>query len=322
MEKVRFDLSPGFLSPPREANGNKSGSDLFFMPSGAAAVKVNDKLYLGLGMAAQAGFGVDFPDTLPAPGNQPFVTTKGFFKLAPTVAYKVNDKLSVGGSLNIGSQSLALSTPGFTLPQNQQFGSGATLGVVYKANDKLQLGASWVSKTNISEHEFNTTSGKFGMDLDVPQQATLGVAFKPKPGLLLEADAKWIDFSETMGSVPITRPSGYVGPIPASLNFGWDDQVVFSLGAQKEVNPKTKVRAGINYGKSPIGAEDVDNNLGSVAIPERHLSLGVTRELGKNISGSVAYTHAFENELTSSSSSGNRIKIKQDALYLQASYGF
>lgn len=320
MEKVRFDLSPGFLNPPREVNGNESDSDIFFMPSGSVAFNVNDKLYFGLGMAAQAGFGVDFSDALPPPGSQPFVTTKGFFKLAPTVAYKASDKLSVGGSLNIGYQSLALSTPGFTFPQNQQFGFGATLGAIYHVNDKVQLGTSWVSKTNISEHEFNTSNGKFSMDLDVPQQLSVGVAFKPKPGLLIEADAKWINFSDTNDSVAIKRPAGYSGPVPPALNFGWDDQLVFALGIQKEVNPKMKVRAGINYAKSPIEADDVDNNLGSVAIPETHLSLGATRQLGKNISGSVSYTHAFENELTSSSGSGNTIKIDQNVLYLQVSY--
>jgi len=320
IKKVRFDLSPGFLNPPRSVNGNESNSDLFFMPSGSVAFNVNDKLFLGLGMAAQAGFGVDFSDALPPPGSQPFVTTKGFFKLAPTVAVKVNDKLSVGGSLNIGYQSLALSTPGFTFPQNQQFGFGASLGAIYHLNEKIQLGASWVSKTNISEHEFNTRNGKFSMDLDVPQQLSVGIALKPKPDLLIEADVKWIEFSDTNDSAAITRPVGFTGTVPPSLNFGWDDQLVLAVGVQKDVNPKTTVRAGINYAKSPIDAEDVDNNLGSVAIPETHLSLGLTRKLGKNVSGSVAYTHAFENELTSDSGSGNTIKIDQNILYLQVSY--
>ncbi|MDH5387238.1 MAG: outer membrane protein transport protein [Gammaproteobacteria bacterium] len=328
MEEVRFDLSPGFMKPPREVNGVTSDSNLFFLPSGSVAFKVSDQLFLGLGLAAQAGFGVDFSDVAPAaPGNQSFVTTKGFFKLSPSMAYKVSDDLSVGASINIGYQSLAISNAMFSFPQNQQFGFGATLGAIYHINEQWQMGVSWVSKTDVSEHEFNTASsattsgGKITVDLDVPQQLSLGVAYKSTSGLLVEIDAKWIDFSDTMGSVDIGRPAGFTGSIPPSLNFGWDDQMVYSLGIQKQVSAETDLRFGVNYGKSPIGPEDVDQNIGSLAIPELHVSLGATRQISKKVSGSLSYTHAFENEVASSTSA-NKISIEQDIVYAQIAYQF
>lgn len=328
IEETRFDLSPGFMSPPREVNGNTSDSNLFFLPSGSVAFKVSDQLYLGMGLAAQAGFGVDFADSNANPGNQSFVTTKGFFKLSPSMAYKVSDDLSLGASINIGYQSLAISNAMFNFPQNQQFGFGATLGAIYHINEQLQLGVSWVSKTDISEHEFNTassptsTGGKLSMDLDVPQQLTLGLAYTSNAGLLVEMDVKWIEFSDTMGTVAINRPAGFTGTVPPSLNFGWDDQLVYSLGVQQQINTETTVRAGLNYGESPIGPEDVDNNIGSLAVPELHLSLGATRQLSKKVSGSISYTHAFENEVVSSTPSGNKISIEQDIVYLQVAYQF
>lgn len=321
MEEVRFDLSPGFMNPPRAVNGNQSDSDLFFLPSGSVAFKSSDKLYFGIGLAAQAGFGVDFSDIYPAAaGDQAFVTTKGLFKIAPSLAYKVNDDLTLGASLNIAYQSLALSNPMLNFPQNQQFGYGFTLGAIYHINDKLQFGASWVSKTDIAEHQFNTTSGKFTMDLDVAQQLSMGLAYKPNPSLLVEADVKWINHSDTMDNVAIGRPAGYVGSVPAAMNFGWDDQIVFSLGVQKTLSPKTDIRFGLNYGKSPIGAEDVNNNIGSLAIPELHLSVGVTRKLTEKVSGSLSYTRAFENEITSNVGPANTISIEQNVVYLQISY--
>jgi long-chain fatty acid transport protein len=82
------------------------------------------------------------------------------------------------------------------------------------------------------------------------------------------------------------------------------------------------VRVGLNYGESPIGPEDVDNNIGSLAVPELHLSLGATRQLSKKVSGSVSYTHAFDNEVVSSTGSGNKISIEQDIVYLQVAYQF
>lgn len=326
MEQVRFDLSPGFMNPPREVNGNKSDSNMFFLPSGSVAFKVSDKLFFGLGLAAQAGFGVDFEDAVPdtavppTQGNQQVVTTKGFFKLAPSLAYKVNDKLSLGASFNIGYQSLAMSTPQVTLPQNQQFGFGATLGAIYHIDDELQLGVSWVSKTDISDHEFNTANGKITMDMDVAQQLAVGLAYKPTSGLLVEVDIKWIDFSDTMGSVDMVTPGG-----TNVMKFGWEDQIVYSVGVQKQISDKTDLRFGINYAASPIDEEDVDNNIGSLAVPELHLSLGATRHITETISGSVSYTHAFENEVTSSNTTPagtNKISISQNILYAQIAYQF
>ena len=327
MEEVRFDLSPGFLNPPREVNGNKSDSNLFFLPAGSVAFKVNDKLFLGLGMAAQSGFGVDFEDVVPdnpavppTQGKQQVVTTKGFFKLSPSLAYKVSDKLSLGASLNIGYQSLAMSNPNFILPQNQKFGFGVTLGGIYHINEAFQLGVSWVSKTNMSEHEFNTPSGKVTMDMDVAQQLGMGLAYKSTSGLLVEADIKWINFGYTMESIDMVTPGG-----TNAIKFGWDDQIVYSVGVQKQMSEKMKLRAGVNYGASPIKEEDVDNNLGSVAIPEWHVSLGATRQLSKRVSGSLSYTHAFENELRSNNTTPagtNTIKISQNILYVQIAYQY
>ncbi len=80
------------------------------------------------------------------------------------------------------------------------------------------------------------------------------------------------------------------------------------------------LRAGLNYGESPIKEEDVDNNIGSLAITETHLSLGATRKLGKRVEGSISYLRAFNNKLTSNSGSGNTIELEQNILNFQISY--
>ena len=76
----------------------------------------------------------------------------------------------------------------------------------------------------------------------------------------------------------------------------------------------------MNYGESPIGPEDVDNNIGSLAITESHLSFGLTRQLGKRVEGSFSYVHAFNNEIVSDSGSGNTIELEQNVINFQISY--
>ena len=318
IKDVRFDMGVGVLNPPREANGQESDSDYYLMPAGAVAFNVNDKLFLGLNMGGVSGSGVDFADVKPlALGTQAVVATKQSYKIAPGFAYKVSDQLSVGAALQIGYQSLAIHNNSFTLPQTQVYGAGMNAGLIYKVNDAVQVGASWTSKTDMQEFEWNTTAGAYAMTMDMPQIFALGVAFKPMPGLLIEADIKHIGFSDVLDRVAFQTPGG-----PSSMNFGWSDQTVYAIGVQKAINDKTTVRAGFNYGKSPIGAEDVDNNIGSLAITEKHLSLGMTREFSDKVSGSLAYTRAFHNDITSNTGSGTTIELEQNIVNLQLSYKY
>lgn len=317
MQEFRADFGFGILNPPRKVNDQESDSDYYLMPAGALAYRPNEKLTLGMGMAGLSGMGVDFPDTQPAPGFQSIVTTKQFYKIAPGFGYQVNDKLAVGAALNIDYQSLALATPAFQLPQNQVYGFGATFGLTYKPSPRFTIGASYTTKQEMDEFKWNTAAGTYGMTMDAPPIFSVGLAFKPMPGLLIEADIKHIAFSDVLDKVAFKTPAGM-----GQMNFGWSDQTVFAIGVQKQVNPKTTVRAGFNYGESPIGPEDVDSNIGSLAVTEAHLTLGLTRQLGQRLFTSLSYAHAFHNEVTSSSGSGNKIELEQNVVNLQMSYRF
>lgn len=327
IKEVRFDLGLGFLNPPRKVNGYESDSNTYMMPAGAVAFNVTDKLALGMGLGGLSGMGVDFADTAAAAGNQAIVTTKQFFKVAPGFAYRVTDALSVGATINLNYQSLALYTPQFALPQNQVFGWGVTAGMIWKFNNQLQLGATWSSKQRMDDLEWNTAgtptgSGKISMRMDAPQTLALGLAWKPMPGLLIEGDVKRIWFADVMDSISVSRPVGYTGTVPAAFNFGWSNQTVYALAVQKDIDDKTQLRVGFNYGRSPIGAENVNANLGSLAVVEKHLALGVTRKFSDKAMGSFSYVHAFKNSVTSSVAPFNTIELKQNLLNFQVSYKF
>lgn len=322
IKDARFDLGVGFLNPPRSVNGMASDSNLYMMPAGAVNFRVNDQLTLGMGLGGLSGMGVDFADTAAVAGNQAVVTTKQFFKVSPGFAYRVNERLAVGATVNINYQSLALSNPAYTLPQNQGFGWGVTTGLVYKLSDAVQLGAAWSSIQRMNDFEWNTASGKIAMRMDAPETLALGLAWRASKDLLIEVDVKRIGFSRVLDTVAVNRPTGYVGPIPASMRFGWSDQTVIALGIQKAIGAQMQVRAGFNYGQSPIGPEDVNSNIGSLAVVEKHVSLGLTRKFNDKVSGSVSWVHAFNNKVTSDVAPLNTIELKQNIVNFQISYHF
>lgn len=313
MNEFRADMGFGFLNPPRKANGYSSDSDLYMMPSGALAFRIDDQLTLGMGMAGLSGMGVDFADIAPAAGNQAVVTTKQFYKIAPGFAYKVSDKLNVGAALNIDYQSLAMYNSSFQLPQNQVFGFGATLGITYQISDTVRLGAAYISQQNMDAFRWNTTGGRYEMTMDAPQSLQLGLAYMPNPNLLIEADIKQIQFSDVLDKVTLKTPGSN-----QVMNFGWSDQTVYAIAMQKKVSDKTMARLGYNYGASPIGPEDVTNNYGSLAVTEHHLSLGMTRQMNDKAAVSLSYVRAFHNEVKNSS--GNKLELEQNVLNLQISY--
>ncbi|MDH5526657.1 MAG: outer membrane protein transport protein, partial [Nitrospirota bacterium] len=191
---------------------------------------------------------------------------------------------------------------------SQQLGFGATAGVLFDVNEQVTLGFNYISKQSFSDAQYrlgfgdvDTTmagggpmpAGKYKLGIEYPQQAALGVAVQPMKNLLVDLDIKWINWSSTHDVVTLTTPGG-----PMPLTFGWDDQIVYALGAQYVVSDRFKVRAGFNYGESPIGQEDVMSNLIFPAVQETHVTLGADYLLGEHWGVGGAYMKAFSNDVT------------------------
>jgi long-chain fatty acid transport protein len=79
------------------------------------------------------------------------------------------------------------------------------------------------------------------------------------------------------------------------MGFGWKDQTVYKFGVQYGVNNRLQLRAGYNYGASPIPDNMVTFNLLAPATVERHYSLGFTYKANENLEVTGAYMYAASN---------------------------
>jgi long-chain fatty acid transport protein len=117
--------------------------------------------------------------------------------------------------------------------------------------------------------------------------------------------------------------------------FQWKDQWVIGLGGEFKPTQKLALRAGYNYGKSPIrgGAKNPMNAnnipnfaapfsdfyiawfnlIGFPAITEHHITLGLGYEFTKNFSIDLAYKHAFNKKVSATDSSGTMFVEAQNA---------
>ena len=108
--------------------------------------------------------------------------------------------------------------------------------------------------------------------------------------------------------------------------FGWDDQTVYKLGVDYQLNEAWVLRAGFNHGSAPMDEQETLLNILAPATVEDHVTLGATWALSKNNELTFHYMHAFENEIEGNNSTPDvnlgpfdidlgesNIKMSQDA---------
>jgi long-chain fatty acid transport protein len=173
-------------------------------------------------------------------------------------------------------------------------------------DDTLSFGA--VYQTKIFMTEFDDYRGLFpdAGTLELPATFSLGSAFKPTPELTIAFD--WVHvFYESVRalgnrSLPITtiaNDPNLMGQ-KGGPGFGWENQDVFKIGLQYDLNPEWTIRGGVAYGKNPIkkGGGEFEFNVLAPVVTELHLTAGGTYKYGAKHEISFAIMHAFNNSET------------------------
>ena len=71
--------------------------------------------------------------------------------------------------------------------------------------------------------------------------------------------------------------------------------------------------------ETPIGEEDVDSNLGAIAVVEHHLTVGISKHWNKHLTSTLSYMRGFHNEVESSLTP-NKIEAEQNIAFFQFSF--
>lgn len=321
----RMDLGLELFSPHRDAertgsqavptlNGKvESGKNNFPVPEFGYNQMMGRDLSLGVSVYGNGGMNTTYPQgpfqcpagpESVAPGNMLCGSGKLGVDLmqlvvAPTVAYKLNERHSVGASLLLGLQAFEATglqafdnAPGFppftSAPgsvtnngHDTSSGVGVRLGYMGRLSDAITVGAAWSSKIGMGK--FDKYKGLFagGGAFDIPSNYSLGAAFTPMPNWTLAFDYQRINYSDVPA---VNNPSLPVAPLGASNGpgFGWSDIDVFKFGAAWRMSEALTLRAGYNRGDNPIHAEDVTFNILAPGVMKDHYTFGFTYAMGKD----------------------------------------
>ena len=258
-------------------------------------------------------------------------------QMTPSIAYKVNDQHSFGATLVLAGQffraegledfgSAGFTTGGAatTLEGAQEglsgrgfshsFGYGFRLGWLGKFfNDDLTLGINYSARVDMNEFaRYDKLFAEQG-DFDIPENYTVGLAYKIKPEMTLAFDIQQINYSD-VASVGNPGPNA-ADPVDMNplcpgvdtddcklggslgMGFGWTDMTVYKLGMEWQYSTKIAIRAGLNYGKAPIPEDQVLFNMLAPATVEKHITLGAEYKFNEDYWLSVNYMHAFLNTI-------------------------
>lgn len=324
----RADASFQVFAPNRSLRSGMSGGagkqtddSIFFIPEISATFDAGDGNYWGIGIYGTSGMGVDYdagrigtggtPTTPPTTAQRQFdkMTELSVAKLTLTYARELNNGWSIGGGpVFVLSRLRTDMLNPFFVPQSGDWdtavGAGFILGVNKKVNDKLSLGASYLSEQFTTE--FDEYDALLAGSLNLPQQLTIGLAYNLYTNLEVALDYKWIGWGQldTLGD-----------------QFGWDDQNIVKVGLSWGATDRLTLRGGISHGNSPIGnGFTTFANALFPAIMETHLSGGLSYQFDA-FRLDLAYTHALEASRTDAATRTD-ISMYQNSLTIGAGWEF
>ncbi|HEY6002337.1 MAG TPA: outer membrane protein transport protein [Anaeromyxobacter sp.] len=277
-------------------DSDRGGSPI---PAVAYVRPLNEQLSAGLGVFAVSGMGVDYPTNLYLSKS---LTSYMNARLAPGVAFKLNDMLSVGATVNVMMAQMEYDVAAATGQAKHStatsWGAGATVGVEAKLSPMFSVGAAYETKSWFQDFSFNVPGGKDDLTFDQPQVATLGASVRPMEMLLLAADVQWINWADTMGK-NLPKYAKNEGGSQA-FDMSWKDQWVLKVGAQLTPMKGLDVRAGYDYGAMPLDRSRAFENLVFPAVAEHHFTLGAGYAVADKLTVQVTGMYSPEAKISGS----------------------
>lgn len=301
---------------------------------GNTGVVPNAYLVKGKGQKWRFGVGVNAPFGLGTKYDEDWVgryhaleSNIQTINFNPSVAYKVNEKWSVGAGVSIQTMEVELqsavdsktlclasglpASSCVTLPdgkvkvEGDNVKAGYNIGVLVKPTNKTRIGASYRSGM---KHKLEGTAsfnvppalsaspllqgGDVTAEAGLPASFSLSVAHKINQRLELLGDVTHTQWS-SFDKLQVKRNNG--GADVTNLPQNWKDVNRYSIGANYQYNDRWKLKAGLAYDETPV-PDAIHRSPRTPDTNRTWVSLGANYKPRKNMSIDMGYTHIFTKE--------------------------
>lgn len=253
---------------------------------------VPNRLWVGAGLNAPFGLATEW-DAGWIGRFQAIKSEVQTVNLNPTVAWKVNSLVSLGGGLNAQRLSAELSnsvsyravalasgvgaiiagTPagaeGVATVKGDDWGFGWNIGAMFDFSPSTRLGLAYRSKVKYRLEGDVTfadrpaalapvpqvADGNVTAEIELPDTFSIALAQQIGPSVQLVADWTWTGWN-SIQDLTIVRASGPLsGQTLTSTPLRFKNSWRAGLGANYQINSAWKVRTGIAYDKTPVRDE-------------------------------------------------------------------
>jgi long-chain fatty acid transport protein len=307
-------LNPAAGGGPLTGQDDDGGANAF-VPNFYWVKSLDDEMKFGLGV--QTTFGLATKYEADWVGRYHAVETElKTVNINPSIAYQVNDQLSIGGGLDLVLAEVIFSSAidggtllgapqtadGFADLEADNFsdpGFGINVGLQYMLSSDTVFGASFRSEIDLDvsgNADFTVPpplAGAFpdgGLTASVTLPASLALSVAKKMDKITYlADITWTGWS-SFDELRIVYDSGT--PSDTVTTQDWDDTLRYSIGFDYQYSDKMVLRSGLAYDETPIPS--AERRTARIPGNDRTwLSFGLTYMLNDQSSIDVGYSHLF-----------------------------
>lgn len=266
--------------------------------------RTGPKITLGFGVyVPYAGGGVDWKkEDL----GYPFKSVMGIVSYTPTLAYQVDDKLSLGLNLNFYSGTLTLNTemPPFGPMNEEESGSGfsAGFGLMYHLSEKIRIGLSVRGPAKIKltgKTSVNFDSLRVNFDSEtffrLPWDFEVGFAYRISERLIFTSGAQYTMWSALDKVNKKIKGLPSIGDIDTEEVMNFKNIMIFHAGLEYFLPQGIFLRAGI--GLDRYATPDSSLNFKNIDVDKVTLLGGIGYKTGRmQIDAVYAYGLGKERE--------------------------
>ncbi|MCM8531644.1 MAG: outer membrane protein transport protein [Lentisphaeraceae bacterium] len=280
-------------------NGGQIGTT-DFMPTAYYLQSLDENWHFGIGMNSHTGLGLNYNDAWVGRYAIQNITL-ATIQITPSLSYKVNEKLSFGGSLVIDyaaiDMKVALNRPGLLSDgqmeyDDDDFAFGFVLGTMYKPIESTTIGLTYHSEI---EHEFSGSPdfanngviaglllSDLDLDMTIPQMVKLGIRHELDEKLAILVSGSWEEWSR-FGEVAIqTTTTG------ADADRNYKDTWGGGIAFEYQLNDEWLLSTGYRYDTSPV--EDDDRTADLPADRLHRIGFGAEYAWSEDVTIGAAYS--------------------------------
>jgi long-chain fatty acid transport protein len=291
---------------PLGTNDGGNAGGWAFVPSLYFSAPIGDRWAVGLGVGAPFGLKTEYESNWMGRflGIKSELTT---INVNPSVAFKVNDSISLGAGVNWQKADATLSSAVILGPATQGVNEleadddawGWNVGALFKLGSDMRVGISYRSALDYTLNGNVTTTTSSGAtvaagtfpaqaDIKFPDMALLSVVQQFGEKWQLLGDLQYTNWS-TIGTINVVNTNN--GATRDQLRFDFDNAWRIALGANYFSSEKWTFRGGLAWDQSPVN----DQNR-TVRLPDNDrywISLGAQYKFGKGGALDFGYSHLF-----------------------------